>query len=85
MYYSRPRFTLDIDSVVQMRASQIKLFEEQFSLNDYYCPPNEIVKDEVIRMGSFKLIQQETGIKIDIVLQKNSLFYQSEFQRRRKV
>ena len=85
MYYSRPRFTNDIDLVVQIQPIQIKIFIEQFPLDDYYCPPFEIIRDEVLRMGSFNLIHHHTGIKIDIVLQKNTPFYHSEFQRRKKV
>lgn len=85
MYYSRPRFTNDIDLVVHIKASQISDFEKKFPLTDYYCPPFEIIRDEIIRMGSFNLIHHESGIKIDIVIQKNSAFYLSELNRRKKV
>lgn len=85
MYYSRPRFTNDIDLVVQINPSQIKDFELHFPTEDYYCPPFEVIRDEVLRMGSFNLIHQITGIKIDIVLRKNTEFSKSEFSRRHKV
>lgn len=85
MYYSRPRFTNDIDLVVQIKPQQIKDFESRFLIKEYYCPPFEIIRDEVLRDGSFNLIHQGSGIKIDILLQKNSDFYRSEFKRRRKV
>ena len=85
MYYSRPRFTNDIDLVAQIKAVQIKDFEAHFPLQDYYCPPFEIIRDEVLRMGAFNLIHQTTGIKIDIVLQKNTEHSKSEFLRRKKI
>jgi len=85
MYYSRPRFTNDIDLVVQIRPNQIRDFETQFLPEDYYCPPFEILRDEVMRMGSFNLIHQATGIKVDIVLRKDTDFSRSEFSRRRQV
>ena len=85
MYYSRPRFTNDIDLVAQIKAVQIKDFEAHFPLQDYYCPPFEIIRDEVLRMGAFNLIHQATGIKIDIVLQKNTEHSKSEFLRRKKI
>lgn len=85
MFYSRPRFTNDIDLVVQINPTQIKGFETVFPIEEYYCPPFEIIRDEVMRMGSFNLIHQATGIKIDIVLRKNTEFSKSEFGRRRKV
>lgn len=85
MYYSRPRFTNDIDLVVQIKAEQIKTFSSFFEIESYYCPPFEIIRDEVLRMGSFNLIHQNTGIKIDIVLRKNTEHSQAEFLRRKKV
>ena len=66
MYYSRPRFTNDIDLVVQISPIQINDFCEAFTNQYFYCPPLEVVKDEVMRHGSFNLIHQDSGIKIDI-------------------
>jgi len=85
MYYSRPRFTNDIDLVVEINPAQIKNFEQYFPLQDYYCPPFEVIRDEVVRMGSFNLIHQETGLKIDLVLRNNTEHSNSEFSRRKKV
>jgi hypothetical protein len=85
MYYSRPRFTNDIDLVVEIKSDKVKKLIELFPIEDYYCPPFEIIRDEVMRMGSFNLIHHGSGIKIDIVLQKNTEFFKSEFLRRKKV
>ncbi len=85
MYYSRPRFTNDIDLVVQLHPTFVSKFSSVFPIDDYYCPPVEVLKDEVIRRGSFNLIHQQSGIKIDIVLYKDTEYHQSEFKRRTKV
>lgn len=85
MYYSRPRFTNDIDLVIQISAQKIKELEQQFPIEEYYCPPFEIIRDEVMRRGSFNLLHQATGVKIDIVLQKDTEFSKTEFSRRKKV
>ncbi|MEZ0391826.1 MAG: DUF6036 family nucleotidyltransferase [Pseudobdellovibrionaceae bacterium] len=85
MYYSRPRFTNDIDLVVQIGAGQIRDFSKAFEFPDYYCPPFEVIQDEVMRRGSFNLIHQDSGIKIDIVLNKTSEISKSELGRRQKV
>lgn len=82
MYYSRPRFTQDVDLVVRIKARQAAAFETLFSIENYYCPPSEVLHDEILRKGSFNLIHQESGIKIDIVLDKETDFYVSEFARR---
>lgn len=85
MYYSRPRFTNDIDLVIQIFAIKARDFEQYFPIEEYYCPPFEVIRDEVIRRGSFYLLHQASGIKIDLVLNKMNEFYQSEFRRRKKV
>jgi len=85
MYYGRPRFTKDVDLVVQLHPSLVQRVTQIFPLEDYYCPPIEVLKDEVVRRGSFNLIHQQSGIKIDIVLYKDTEYHQSEFSRRAKV
>ncbi len=85
MQYGRPRFTNDIDLVVEIRPSQLRDFAELFKIDEYYCPPPEILRDEVVRMGSFNLIHQSTGMKVDVVVLKNTEFYLSEFSRRKKI
>jgi hypothetical protein len=84
MYYGNPRFTKDIDLVVNIEAVQVADFPNQFPSGEYYCPPIEIIQDEILRRGSFNLIHHETSIKIDIVVNKNSDFYKSEFERAKK-
>ena len=85
MYYGKPRFTNDIDLVVEIKSNQIRSFSEAFDSNEYYVPPLEILQDEVIRGGSFNLIHQQSGIKIDIVLRKKTPFSESEFQRKKEI
>lgn len=85
IYYSRPRFTQDIDLVLTIKATQVTGFEQAFPLSEYYCPPPEVLRDEVGRKGSFKLIHQQSGVKVDIVLNKETELYKSEFQRRQLV
>jgi hypothetical protein len=85
LYYGRPRFTQDVGLVARINARQISKFEGLLPLEEYYCPPREILHDEVIRRGSFNLIHQNSGIKVDIVLDKDTEFYASEFTRRKKI
>jgi hypothetical protein len=85
MYYGRPRLTQDVDLVVKMGSGQIGAFAGAFPLSEFYCPPLEILEDEVARKGSFNLIHHPSGLKVDIVLCKPTEFYQGELARRRKV
>jgi hypothetical protein len=52
---------------------------------EYYCPPIEVISDEVVRGGSFNLIHQQTAMKIDVMILKGTPFAQSEFTRRKKI
>lgn len=85
MYYGKPRFTNDIDLVVEIKSHQILNFSKVFDSNEYYVPPLEILQDEVVRGGSFNLIHHKSGIKIDIVLRKNTSFSRSEFSRKKEI
>ncbi len=85
MYYGRPRFTQDVDLVVRIKARQTTEFGDLFPLEEYYCPPKEVLQDEILRKGSFNLIHQNTGIKVDLVLDKGNDFYISEFARSKKI
>lgn len=77
-----PRFTQDVDLVVRIKARQVAKFEALFPLEEYDGPPAEVIQDEVLRRGSFNLILQNSGIKVDIVLDKETEFFSSEFARR---
>jgi hypothetical protein len=85
MYYGRPRFTRDIDLVLQLHPKHVLDFEKMFPIEEYYCPPREVIHDEVIRRGSFNIIHQDSGIKVDIVLYKDTEYHQSELSRRQIV
>jgi len=85
MYYGRARLTQDVDLVVKMGSGQIAAFAAAFPPAEFYCPPLEILEDEVARKGSFNLIHHGSGLKVDIVLCKPTEFYQGELARRRKL
>src|SRR3989338_6794806 len=82
MTYGEPRMTHDLDLVVQVLPKDAAKFEQIFSSEEYYCPPEEIVKPEILRQGQFNLIHHDTGLKIDIVIRKNSEHAKTEFARR---
>ncbi len=85
MYYGKPRYTNDIDLVLELNPYQVDKFAKLFPIEEYYCPPLEILSDEVVHRGQFNLIHQKSQIKIDIVITKKSEFSQSEFLRRKEV
>lgn len=85
MFYGRPRFTRDVDLVVQLHPGKVQKFSELFPIEEYYCPPDEVLRDEVMRYGSFNLVHQQSGMKVDIILYSDTEYHRSEFSRRLKV
>ncbi|NJL24332.1 MAG: hypothetical protein HC902_03585 [Calothrix sp. SM1_5_4] len=43
MYYGRPRFTKDVDLVVQLRPSVVQKFTQIFPIEDYIAAPENII------------------------------------------
>ncbi len=66
--YGEPRMTNDIDLVVDLNSDEIERFCDEFPLDEFYCPPIEVIALEVNRpqRGHFNLIHHETGFKADI-------------------
>lgn len=83
-FYGDPRLTRDIDIVIEVSPKDVIEFESLFSSNDFYIPPSEILRDEILNKGSFNLIHHQSGLKIDIVIKKLSPHGEEEFLRRQK-
>ena len=66
--YGEPRLTNDIDLVIDLKPGDVEKFTEAFPIEEFYCPPPEVIKLEISRplRGHFNLIHHETGFKADI-------------------
>jgi len=85
MVYGEPRMTHDMDLVIDILPNETTHFERIFPLADFYCPPLEVLKSEVVHRGQFNLIHHESGLKIDVIVRKTTEHSIEEFHRRRKV
>ena len=85
MVYGEPRMTHDMDLVLDILPEDASKLEEMFPLDEFYCPPIEVLSSEITHRGQFNLIHQGTGIKIDIMIRKDTEHARTEFQRRHKV
>ncbi|MEY4934877.1 MAG: hypothetical protein RIS64_1236 [Bacteroidota bacterium] len=78
--YTVPRMTRDIDIIIELREQDIRrfcqLFQEGYYLDEW------TVQEEVQRHGMFNIIDFKTGYKIDFMVKKNTLYRQTEFERR---
>jgi hypothetical protein len=85
--YGEPRLTHDVDLVIELHPDDTEKFCETFSLEEFYCPPPEIIRIEVSRRhrGHFNLIHHETGFKADIYTAGADELHAWAFQNRRLI
>ena len=70
MLYGIPRFTHDLDMVIELPMHKINSIEKAFPFSSFYCPPYEVLQIESRRprRGHFNLIHNESGFKADIYI-----------------
>jgi hypothetical protein len=68
--YGEPRMTHDVDIVVAISAKDVDAFVAAFPIEDFYCPPEDVLAVEVRRghRGHCNLIHHESGFKADIYI-----------------
>lgn len=67
IFYGHPRLTHDIDIVIHLRPHDIEKFCHAFPLEQFYCPPFEVIQIEIRRdqRAHFNLIHHKSGLKAD--------------------
>jgi hypothetical protein len=85
--YGDPRFTRDIDVVLELRGSEIDGLISAFSSEDYYVPPLEALREEVHRPrhGHFTLIHRDTALRADVYLLGDDPLHAWAFGRRLRI
>lgn len=84
IFFGEPRFTNDIDIVVDFHASRISAFCEAFPSADFYVS-EEAVRRAVSGKGQFNVIHPASGLKVDVMVPSPSAFNQSRFARARRL
>lgn len=84
MVYGEPRLTHDLDMVIDILPRHAVKLETLFPLETFYCPPLEVLSSEIVHRGQFNLIHHQSGLKIDLMLRKETEHAHCEFDRRRK-
>lgn len=82
-YYTTPRFTRDIDIVIEVvstdRSKIVLLFEKEYYISE------EAVRDATANQTIFNIIHNETVVKIDFIIKKDEEYRQLEFKRKIKM
>lgn len=82
-YYAQPRMTRDIDLVVALTPSDAGKVVDLFR-SDYYVS-GQAVRDSIAGESIFNLIHNESVIKVDCIVRKNTPYRRTEFDRRTKI
>ncbi len=82
--HGEPRFTIDVDVVVDMKLRHARSFVAAFPVPGYYVS-EEAVRDSLERRYPFNVIQPATGAKVDVIPLPRDPFSRLAFQRRRRL
>lgn len=82
-YYAEPRFTRDIDIVVELMPRNAKRLRELFGA-DFYIDEDD-VREAASERGSFNAIHNASSMKIDFIVRKDNPYRAREFERRRTI
>jgi len=87
LLYGMHRMTAVVDMVVLLDAAQLARLPELFPLEEFYCPPIEVIRREAARSqrGHINIIHHETGFKADFYLSGRDPLNQWGFARARKL
>jgi hypothetical protein len=82
--YGEPRFTNDIDLVVDLAASKISELRTHFPSPEYTVS-EAAIREAVARKHQFNIIHPGLGLKIDMIVRKDTPFDRGRFVRRRRL
>lgn len=87
MLYGVPRFTHDLDLVLDLRGTSETVFESYYPSVQFYRPPAEVIRMESRRAqrGHFNLIHHDSGLKADIYLFGKDDLHAWGLERRHRV
>jgi len=85
--YGDPRFTRDVDLVVELDLDSLEGFSGAFAGGDFYVPPQEALVEEVGRSegGHFNVIHRDTALRADVYLAGDDPFHAWALSHRRRI
>jgi hypothetical protein len=85
LVYGEPRLTHDVDLVVELNANRAHEFAGLFPIDQFYCPPEEVIRIEASRetRGHFNLVHHASGFKADLYPVGRDPLHQWAMARRR--
>ena len=78
--YGEPRFTNDIDVVVELPPARIDAFCKAFPAPLYYCSQSAVI-DAVKQAFQFNILSPATGMKVDVIVAADTDYDRVRLQR----
>ena len=82
MAYGEPRLTNDIDLVAGIRDQHVAGLLATFPSDAYYLS-EEAIRDAILHQTQFNIIHPASGLKVDVMVRKDTPFDRSRFARAR--
>lgn len=82
MFYGEPRFTNDVDVVIDLPFGQIRDLCAAFPAPEFYVS-EESARRAVANASQFNVIHPRSGLKLDLMVAADSEFNESRFARAR--
>lgn len=84
LIWGRPRFTADIDFIIEIEKKDIQPLERALKKLSHACYIDlEMMKEAFSRNGEFNFIDGNSGIKVDFWILKNSAFDKSRLKNKK--
>lgn len=84
IFFGEPRFTNDIDIVVDLPPDRIRELCSAFPVGEFYLD-EESVQRAIARHGQFNILHPAWGLKVDIMVPAQNAFNRSRFARVRRL
>lgn len=84
MAYGEPRLTNDIDLIAGIREEHVPGLLAAFPPDAFYLS-EEAVREAIQTQGQFNIIHPGAGLKIDVIIRKDTPFDRSRFARARTI
>ena len=84
IFFGEPRFTNDIDVVVDLDLEDVPRFCAEFPMEDFYLSEEAVLR-AVERKGIFNILHPASALKVDVIIPADTMFNRSRFARVQRV
>lgn len=82
--FGEPRFTRDIDILIDLPLAKVSEFCAAFPSSEYYLS-EAAVRDAIVKRFQFNLIHPASGNKVDFILPRNDEWGRTQLNRARRI